>query len=1017
MGITELPDGLPVVLRESAFQMREGGVTPTASTYQPYQQRYSLRSTDSGFPLEMASDDEQGVFDVISPREGRQMLRNAQRVAVGRDFTDAYELYDRLSESRSGTPITVSRSESVRSAYGSPEPCRQVTVRRSESTRSYQSGDSPREIIWLRRSGSVRSANPPGSLARSSSIRSAGAVTPTSHLEAMARRNGGSRTSRPSPPPQTVMGSKVAIQTGSQWNVEREMSGTPTSGLTWRESQRSTRGMSPPYHAHLSHLPPPYRDSPTLEGRTVQSASPNPAGLAGMSLHSPVPPSTGLLRSSSDLPPYASYYRPGSVTPVEGRSTPAFGVATGSPMTVVGGRFPPPSYRHASPPRYDQAPVGLPDGRQTPRKSSRPSSPGTPATERQPKTSTSRSRGPTPTGGVVEPPPYHTPSRTTPPIYKDPLVTQRTQPVLPLAIDYYIRQGPVVATHPDDMVQSSPPPAEPLTPTSPAFSVSSTTPVCESPSLLFSQMPVIEESPTFEMRMDIPDPRYDSLRRQRRYVPSYMERERGSPYIMDEGPQAYTGPRISPEAYKFYMEQHTENLLKRYRERSTRRMSLEKKMEQLLLAEDTRDSMRRILAQRESVYLRLRRAKMDRSHFSQLKVLGRGGFAEVSLVRKKDTQELYALKTLKKAEVLKRNQVAHVKAERDILAEADNEWVVKLFYSFQDAEHLYFVMDYVPGGDMLSLLVKLQVFSEDLARFYIAELVLAIDSVHRMGFIHRDIKPDNVLIDRNGHIKLTDFGLCTGFHWTHDSKYYKTSGHQRQESQEPEPGAWEHIKQTHNIDLSKPLVRRAVRKERRRNEARSIVGTPNYIAPEVLTGEAYSQLCDWWSVGVILYEMVFGQPPFLSPTAIETQLRIIHFAKTLEIPNYPEVSDSTRDLIRSLCCHHSTRLGNTAQELKRHYFFSCIGWENLRQVPAPYVPHLTSETDTSNFDEAVSVSGSHAMSHDTQGNSGSNGSARATNGFLPDASNALAFYEFTFRRFYHDNEGYPVPVREPPVYV
>lgn len=547
---------------------------------------------------------------------------------------------------------------------------------------------------------------------------------------------------------------------------------------------------------------------------------------------------------------------------------------------------------------------------------------------------------------------------------------------------------------------------------SPAFSVSNNIPVCESP--LFSQMPVIEESPTFEMRMDIPDPRYDSLRRHRRHLPPYMEQ--GSPYIMDEGPQAYTGPIISPEAYKFYMEQHTENLIKRYKERNTRRMSLEKKMEELSLAEDTRASMRRILAQKESNHLRFRRSKMDRSHFTQLKILGRGGFAEVSLVRKKDTQELYALKTLKKAEVIKRNQVAHVKAERDILAEADNEWVVKLFYSFQDAEHLYFVMDYVPGGDMLSLLVKLHVFSEDLARFYIAELVLAIDSVHKMGFIHRDIKPDNILIDRNGHIKLTDFGLCTGFHWTHDSKYYKTSCHQRQESQEPEPGAWEHIRQTHNIDLSKPLVRRAVRKERRRNEARSIVGTPNYIAPEVLTGESYSQLCDWWSVGVILYEMVFGQPPFLSPTAVETQLRIIHFERTLEIPDCAEVSDSTRDLIRHLCCHHSTRLGNTAQELKSHHFFSCIGWENLRQVPAPYIPHLTSETDTSNFDEAASVNGSHAMSHDTQGmGSGGSGSTRATNGFLPDASNALAFYEFTFRRFYHDNKGYPV--REPPVYV
>lgn len=118
-------------------------------------------------------------------------------------------------------------------------------------------------------------------------------------------------------------------------------------------------------------------------------------------------------------------------------------------------------------------------------------------------------------------------------------------------------------------------------------------------------------------------------------------------------------------------------------------------------------------------------------------------------------------------------QVAHVKAERDILAEADNEWVVRLYYSFQDRESLYFVMDYIPGGDMMSLLIRMGVFPEGLACFYVAELTLAIESVHKMGFIHRDIKPDNILIDLDGHIKLTDFGLCTGFRWTHNSKYYQ----------------------------------------------------------------------------------------------------------------------------------------------------------------------------------------------------------------------------------------------------
>lgn len=196
------------------------------------------------------------------------------------------------------------------------------------------------------------------------------------------------------------------------------------------------------------------------------------------------------------------------------------------------------------------------------------------------------------------------------------------------------------------------------------------------------------------------------------------------------------------------------------------------------LSNEAQLQMRKMLQQKESNYIRLRRARMEKSMFNKLKTLGVGAFGEVSLVQKIDTNQLYAMKTLRKKDVLKRNQVAHVKAERDILAEADNEWVVKLYYSFQDERNLYFVMDYIPGGDLMALLIKLGIFEERLAQFYIAELVLAVESVHKMGFIHRDIKPDNILIDRDGHIKLTDFGLCTGFRWTHDSKYYQCNGYQ-----------------------------------------------------------------------------------------------------------------------------------------------------------------------------------------------------------------------------------------------
>lgn len=211
----------------------------------------------------------------------------------------------------------------------------------------------------------------------------------------------------------------------------------------------------------------------------------------------------------------------------------------------------------------------------------------------------------------------------------------------------------------------------------------------------------------------------------------------------------------SPQAYKFFMEQHVENLIKSYKQRNFRRTQLELEMSKMKLPEETKVQMRKLLFQKESNYIRLKRAKMDKSMFAQIKKIGKGAFGEVILVRKIDTSNhLYAMKTLRKSDVLKRNQVAHVKAERDILAEADNEWVVKLYYSFQDKDNLYFVMDYIPGkglilkksaknntffsgGDLMSLLIKKGIFEENLARFYIAELTLAIESVHKMGFIHR----------------------------------------------------------------------------------------------------------------------------------------------------------------------------------------------------------------------------------------------------------------------------------------
>lgn len=461
----------------------------------------------------------------------------------------------------------------------------------------------------------------------------------------------------------------------------------------------------------------------------------------------------------------------------------------------------------------------------------------------------------------------------------------------------------------------------------------------------------------------------------------------------------------SPYAFKFFMEQHVENVIKTYQQKVTRRMQLEQEMAKAGLCEAEQEQMRKILYQKESNYNRLKRAKLDKSMFVKLKTLGVGAFGEVCLACKVDTRGLYAMKTLRKKDVLSRNQVAHVKAERDILAEADNEWVVKLYYSFQDKDSLYFVMDYIPGGDMMSLLIRLEVFPEPLARFYLAELTLAIESVHRMGFIHRDIKPDNILIDLDGHIKLTDFGLCTGFRWTHNSKYYQKGSHVRQDSMEP-GDLWDDAANCRCGDRLKTLEQRA-RRQHQRCLAHSLVGTPNYIAPEVLLRKGYTQLCDWWSVGVILFEMLVGQPPFLAPTPTETQLKVINWENTLHIPTQVKLSTEARDLITRLCCGAEQRLGRGgADDLKAHPFFSAIDFSSdIRRQPAPFVPKISHPMDTSNFDP---------VEDEAPWADGSADSAKAWDSLASPHSRhpEHAFYEFTFRRFFDDN-GYPFRCPKP----
>ncbi|KAJ1677751.1 Serine/threonine-protein kinase, partial [Spiromyces aspiralis] len=224
---------------------------------------------------------------------------------------------------------------------------------------------------------------------------------------------------------------------------------------------------------------------------------------------------------------------------------------------------------------------------------------------------------------------------------------------------------------------------------------------------------------------------------------------------------------------KLKMESFYKTLMNQCIERNSRRVELERKLASEGGSEERRQRQLISLGSKESNFMRLRRTKLSVRDFQTIKVIGRGAFGEVRLAQKRDTGKIYAMKVLRKSDMIAKDQLAHVRAERDVLAEADSPWVVQLYFSFQDARCLYLVMEFLPGGDLMTMLIKYDIFPDEVTRFYMAECVLAIEDVHRLGFIHRDIKPDNILIDRDGHIKLSDFGLSTGFHRQHDSNYYK----------------------------------------------------------------------------------------------------------------------------------------------------------------------------------------------------------------------------------------------------
>jgi serine/threonine protein kinase len=291
--------------------------------------------------------------------------------------------------------------------------------------------------------------------------------------------------------------------------------------------------------------------------------------------------------------------------------------------------------------------------------------------------------------------------------------------------------------------------------------------------------------------------------------------------------------------------------------------------------------------------------------FEIIKVIGKGSFGKVFLVRDKSNSVLYAMKVLKKEYIIRKNQVEHTKTERSVLGYVHHPFIVGLNMAFQTASNLFFILDYCAGGELFFHLGKVGRFNEDRSKFYAAQIILALEYVHKKGVIYRDLKPENVLLDEHGNVRLTDFGLS-------------------------KEGVSDHS-----------------------TGANSFCGTPEYIAPEVLNRQGHGRAVDWWSLGALLYEMITGLPPFYSRNRETMFEKIMHADLTFPAT----VSDSAKDLLAHLLLRDPReRLGSgegDAADIKRHAFFHDVDWNLLAsgKLHAPWKPNVAGSLDTSQFDQ------------------------------------------------------------------
>ncbi|XP_034681382.1 phototropin-2 [Vitis riparia] len=307
--------------------------------------------------------------------------------------------------------------------------------------------------------------------------------------------------------------------------------------------------------------------------------------------------------------------------------------------------------------------------------------------------------------------------------------------------------------------------------------------------------------------------------------------------------------------------------------------------------------------------------KIGLSHFNPIRPLGCGDTGSVHLVELKGSGELYAMKAMDKSVMLNRNKVHRACMEREIISMLDHPFLPTLYSSFQTPTHVCLITDFFPGGELFALLDKqpMKIFREESARFYAAEVVIGLEYLHCLGIIYRDLKPENVILQKDGHVVLADFDLSLMTSCKPQIIKHPPSKRRRSKSQPPP------------TFVAEPNT-----------QSNSFVGTEEYIAPEIITGAGHSSAIDWWALGIFLYEMLYGRTPFRGKNRQKTFSNILH--KDLTFPSSIPVSLAARQLIHALLNRDpASRLGSTsgANEIKQHLFFRGINWPLIRCMNPP----------------------------------------------------------------------------------